>query len=49
LHHSPKKSPGRNHSGNGVYWYGIHIHHIALGVASIGTVVLFLLVSQQQM
>ena len=33
----------KNHAGTGVYWYGIHIHHIGLGVAAAGTLVLVLM------
>ena len=45
-HTVSKKFLGRNHTGNGVYWYGIHIHHIGLGVAAIGTLVIVLLAMQ---
>lgn len=31
-----------NPAGTGVYWYGIHIHHVGLGVAAAGTLVLVL-------
>lgn len=44
-----KKSPvkkSRNLTGNGVYWYGIHIHHIGLGVAAIGTIMIVILMRQ---
>lgn len=33
----------KNHAGTGVYWYGIHIHHVGLGVAAAGTLVLVLM------
>lgn len=39
-----KKLIGKNPVGNDVYWYGIHIHHIGLGVAALGTLIVVLLI-----
>lgn len=41
-----KKSSFREHREDGVYWYGIHVHHVGLGVAAVGTLVIVLLVQQ---
>lgn len=41
-----KRRVARMHTDEGVFWYGIHIHHVGLGVAAIGTLVLVLLVQQ---
>ena len=46
-HHTKKtvkRSP--NYTGNGVYWYGLHIHHIGLGVAAVGTLMIVILLNQ---
>jgi len=44
--HAAKKIKARHQVGKHVYWYGIHIQHIGLGVALVGSITFLLLVSQ---
>ncbi|HSW87642.1 MAG TPA: hypothetical protein VLG12_00595 [Candidatus Saccharimonadales bacterium] len=43
---APKRSSARMHTEEGIFWYGVHIHHIGLGVAAVGTLVFVLLIQQ---
>jgi hypothetical protein len=45
---SKKKSTGKFLNSRNIRWFGIDVHHIALGVSFVGCVVAFLLVQKHQ-